>query len=48
MISIVESIASSSTPTISLENEDTVIWNGKRYTIIDKENLIGEDEVTKE
>ena len=34
--------------TISLENEDTVIWNGKRYTIIDKENLIGEDEVTKE
>ena len=48
MISIVESITSSSTPTISLENEDTVIWNGKRYTIIDKENLIGEDEVTKE
>lgn len=48
MISIVESIASSSTPTISLENKDTVIWNGKRYTIIDKENLIGEDEVTKE
>lgn len=48
VISIVESITSSSTPTISLENEDTVIWNGKRYTIIDKENLIGEDEVTKE
>lgn len=48
MISIVESIASSSTPTISLENGDTVTQNGKRYTIIDKENLIGEDEVTKE
>lgn len=48
VISIVESITSSSTPTISLENEDTVIQNGKRYTIIDKENLIGEDEVTKE
>lgn len=48
MISYIESISSESTPTISLENEDTVIWNGKRYTIIDKENLIGEDEVTKE
>lgn len=48
MISIVESITSSSTPTISLENGDTVTQNGKRYTIIDKENLIGEDEVTGE
>ena len=44
MISCIESI----TPTISLENGDTVTQNGKRYTIIDKENLIGEDEVTKE
>lgn len=48
MISYIESIISSSTPTISLENGDTVTQNGKRYTIIDKENLIGEDEVTKE
>lgn len=48
MISYIESISSESTPTISLENGDTVIQNGKRYTIIDKENLIGEDEVTKE
>lgn len=48
VISIVESITSSSTPTISLENGDTVTQNGKRYTIIDKENLIGEDEVTRE
>ena len=48
MISYIESIISESTPTISLENGDTVIQNGKRYTIIDKENLIGEDKVTKE
>lgn len=48
MISCIESIISKSTPTISLENGDTVTQNGKRYTIIDKENLIGEDEVTKE
>lgn len=48
MISYIESITSPSTPTISLENGDTVTQNGKRYTIIDKENLIGEDEVTKE
>lgn len=48
MISCIESIISESTPTISLENGDTVTQNGKRYTIIDKENLIGEDEVTKE
>ena len=48
VISIVESITSSSTPTISLENEDTVIWNNERYTITDKENLIGKNEVTGE
>ena len=48
MISYIESISSESTPTISLENGDTVTQNGKRYTIIDKENLIGEDEITKE
>lgn len=48
MISCIESIISESIPTISLENGDTVTQNGKRYTIIDKENLIGEDEVTKE
>ena len=48
MISYIESIISESTPTISLENGDTVTQNGKRYTIIDKENLIGEDEITKE
>lgn len=48
MISYIESISSESTPTISLENGDTVTQNGKRYTIIDKENLIGEDEATKE
>ena len=48
MISYIESIISESTPTISLENGDIVTQNGKRYTIIDKENLIGEDEVTKE
>lgn len=48
IISYIESISSESTPTISLENGDTVTQNGKRYTIIDKENLIGEDEVTKE
>lgn len=48
MISYIESMVSESTPTISLENGDTVTQNGKRYTIIDKENLIGEDEVTKE
>lgn len=48
MISYIESMSSESTPTISLENGDTVIQNGKRYTIIDKENLIGEDEVTEE
>lgn len=48
MISYIESISSESTTTISLENGDTVTQNGKRYTIIDKENLIGEDEVTKE
>ena len=48
MISYIESMISESTPTISLENGDTVTQNSKRYTIIDKENLIGEDEVTKE
>lgn len=48
MISCIESMISEFTPTISLENGDTVTQNGKRYTIIDKENLIGEDEVTKE
>ena len=48
MISYIESMISESTPTISLENGDTVTQNGKRYTIIDKENLIGEDEVTGE
>lgn len=48
MISYIESISSESTPTISLENGDTVTQNGKRYTIVDKENLIGEDEVTGE
>lgn len=48
MISYIESISSESTPTVSLENGDIVTQNGKRYTIIDKENLIGEDEVTKE
>lgn len=48
MISYIESMISESTPTISLENGDTVTQNGKRYTIIDKENLIGEDQVTKE
>ena len=48
MISYIESIISESAPTISLENGDTVTQNGKRYTIINKENLIGEDEVTKE
>ena len=48
MISYIESMSSESTPTISLENGDTVTQNGKRYTIIDKENLIGEDEVTEE
>ena len=46
VISIVESITS--IPTISLENGDTVTQNGKRYIIIDKENLIGKDEVTGE
>lgn len=48
MISYIESMISESTPTISLENGDTVTQNGKRYTIIDKKNLIGEDEVTGE
>ena len=48
MIYYIESMISESTPTISLENGDTVTQNGKRYIIIDKENLIGEDEVTKE
>ena len=48
MIKIIDSLKSENIPTISLENGDTVIQNGKRYTIIDKENLIGEDEVTKE
>ena len=47
MLSIVKSITAKPTPTISLENGDTVIWEGQRYTIIDKENLLGEDEVTK-
>ena len=48
MIRIIDSLKSENIPTISLEDGDTVIWNSKRYTIIDKENLIGEDEVTKE
>ena len=48
MISYIESISSESTPTVSLENGDTVTQNGKRYTIVDKEILIGEDEVTGE
>lgn len=48
MIKIIDSLKSENIPTISLENGDTVTQNGKRYTIIDKENLIGEDEVTKE
>lgn len=48
MISYIESISSESIPTISLENGDTVTQNSKRYTIVDKENLIGEDEVTGE
>lgn len=48
MIKIINSLKSENIPTISLENGDTVTQNGKRYTIIDKENLIGEDEVTKE
>ena len=48
MSSIIESIKHSSTPTISLENGNTVIWNNERYTITDKENLIAEKEDTKE
>lgn len=48
MIKIIDSLKSENIPTISLENGDTVTQNGKRYTIIDKENLIGEDEITKE
>lgn len=48
MIKIIDSLKSENIPTISLEDGDTVTQNGKRYTIIDKENLIGEDEVTKE
>ena len=48
MIKIIDSLKSENIPTISLENGDIVTQNGKRYTIIDKENLIGEDEVTKE
>lgn len=48
MIRIIDSLKSENIPTISLEDGDTVIWNSKRYTIIDKENLIGEDEVTGE
>lgn len=48
MTSIIESIKHSSTPTISLEDGNTVIWNNERYTITDKENLIAEKEDTKE
>lgn len=48
MIRIIDSLKSENIPTISLEDGDTVIQNGKRYTIVDKENLIGEDEVTGE
>ena len=48
MISYIESITSPSTPTISLENGDTVTQNNERYTIINKETMLAENEVTKE
>lgn len=48
MISYIEAITSSSTPTISLENGDTVIWNNERYTIVNKETMLAEKEDTGE
>lgn len=48
MIAILDSLKSENIPAISLEDGDTVIWNNERYTITDKENLIGKNEVTGE
>lgn len=48
MISYIESIISESTPTISLENGDTVTQNNERYTIVNKETMLAENEVTGE
>lgn len=48
MIAILDSLKSKNIPAISLEDGDTVIWNNERYTITDKENLIGKNEVTGE
>lgn len=48
MISYIEAITSSSTPIISLENGDTVIWNNERYTIVNKETMLAEKEDTGE
>lgn len=48
IISYIEAINSSSTPTISLENGDTVIWNNERYTIVNKETMLAEKEDTGE
>lgn len=48
MISYIESLTSETNPSISLENGDTVIWNGERYTIVNKETLLAEKENTGE
>lgn len=48
MIAIIDSLRAKNIPAISLEDGDTVIWNNERYTITDKENLIGKNEVTGE
>lgn len=40
MISLIKEVTS---PSISLEEGDTVIWKDKRYTITDTEKLMGED-----
>lgn len=48
IIAILDSLRAQNIPAISLEDGDTVIWNNERYTITDKENLIGKNEVTGE
>jgi len=48
MISYIESLTSETNPSISLEDGDTVIQNGERYTIVNKETLLAEKEDTGE
>lgn len=47
IVSYIETMVTGSTPTISLENDDYVIWNSKRYKVIDASAMLAEDVDTK-